>query len=103
MPVSLLFGGFFISVKDSNDYFKWFCNGFFVKQAGDCGLASLLGYNRSRMDCDQFYCHFETPKKFLDEIGVADTITTYSLLNLTFFLFFFRIVAYLVIRNKMKH
>ena len=92
-----------VSQKDSNDYFKWLFDVNFVKQAGDCGIASLLGYNRTKMTCDELYCHFQRPQKLLEFIGAGDTITDYAVIVLLICLFLFRIVAFCIIKYRLKH
>lgn len=75
-----------------------------MKQAGDAGLSTILGYNRSKLNCEeQFYCHFQNPQKFLDTVGVEDHITYQAILNLTVFFVVFRVVAFCMMNYRLKH
>jgi hypothetical protein len=99
----VVFGGFLVSQKDSNRYFHWLFDINFLKQSSDCGMASLLGYNRTKLTCDEMYCHFQRPKKLLDFIGAGDTITDYAVITLLIGLFAFRLGAYAVIKYRLNH
>jgi hypothetical protein len=93
-----------ITQKDANSFFGWVFELCFVKQAGDSGLSTILGYNRTKLNCeDELYCHFQQPKKFLETVGVEDHITYHALANLLFFFILFRAVAFYMINSRLKH
>lgn len=104
LPVIVLFGGVVVTRKDANVLFHWVFDICFVKHAGDASISSILGYNRTKLTCeDTVYCHFQQPKKFLDAIGVGDTITYESIIMLVLFLIVFRAVAFYMINYRLKH
>lgn len=100
----LLFGGFLILKKDANVFFHWIFDMNFVKRAGDAGMAAILGYNRTRLNCNEaFYCHYQEPKKFLDAIGLDDKITLDCMAVLVAYLIGLRLAAFLVMNYRLKH
>lgn len=92
-----------ITQKDANQYFSWLFDICFVKQAGDAGLSTILGYNRTKLNCEEFYCHFQQPQKFLETVGVEDTITYQAIVILIVFFVLFRVVAFCMINYRLKH
>lgn len=83
--------------------FHWVFDICFVKHAGDAGLSTILGYNRSKLSCDEdFYCHYQRPTKFLTDVGVGDTITYTEISMMVFYLILFRTVAFVMIKYRLK-
>lgn len=104
LPVIVLFSGVVIIQKDTNVIFHWLFELCFVKHAGDSSIASILGYNRTKLDCaETFYCHFERPKKLLDVLGLDDEIGYLNIAYLVGFLALFRFVAFFMINYRLKH
>lgn len=100
----VLFGGIVITRKDSNVWFHWVFDLCFVKYAGDASITSVMGYNRSKLRCeDKLFCYFQQPKKFLEAIGVEDRITIQQIFMLLVFLVVFRAVAFYMINYRLKH
>lgn len=104
LPIILLFGGFLLTKKDSNSLLHWVFDINFVKNAGDASLATLLGYNRPKLNCDdQIYCHFDRPQKFLELIGVEDEVTSFAIATILIYLIGFRIAAFCIMNYRLKH
>lgn len=103
IPVLVLFGGFLIMKPDANVMFHWVMDMNFLKQAGDASSAAILGYNRSKLRCDDsIYCHFQWPYKLLEQVGVKDVITIEPIVNLFVFLILFRVATFYIINNRLK-
>ena len=105
LPVIIIFGGIVITRKDANSFFHWAFDLCFIKHAGDASISSIMGYNRSKLICEEtlMYCHFQEPKKFLDTIGIGDEITNEAMIMLVFYLIAFRCVAFFMINFRLKH
>ncbi|CRL06051.1 CLUMA_CG018971, isoform A [Clunio marinus] len=104
LPVIVLFGGFMITQKDANKFFYWIFEICYTKHAGDATLVSILGYNRSKLECtEEIYCHFERPQKFLEEIDFKDEISVGNISVLIASLIIFRLVAFYMINHRLKH
>jgi ATP-binding cassette, subfamily G (WHITE), member 1 len=104
LPIIILFGGFMVTRQDASVWFHWAFDICFAKYAGDSSIATILGYNRSKLNCDdEFYCHFQRPDKFLETIGVGDTVTELSMAILIGYLILFRLVAFFMIDYRLRH
>lgn len=74
MATSILFGGFFILMKDVPAAFHWIFESMYVKHSLDGFGSLLLGYNRTKLDCNAMYCHFQSTQKFMDFIGLEENL-----------------------------
>uniref|UniRef100_A0A182YMF1 ABC transporter domain-containing protein n=1 Tax=Anopheles stephensi TaxID=30069 RepID=A0A182YMF1_ANOST len=68
----LIFSGFFIHLTDAHPVMHWLFHISFLKYALQGAAMAIFGYDRPRMDCDETYCHFVLPKKFLKEIDMLE-------------------------------
>lgn len=67
-------------------------------------MSFILGYNRSKLNCDEtFYCHYQRPQKFLQDLGVDDEVTYEAVVTLLVYLILFRLVAFFMIKYRLKH
>lgn len=104
LPVIVLFGGIMITRSDANVYFHWIFDICFAKYAGDASLQSIMGYNRSKLRCeDTLYCHFQRPGKFLETIRIDDEIALETIASLIIFILIFRLVAFCMINHRLKN
>lgn len=93
-----------ITRKDAHPFFHWIFDISFVKRGGDATLTAVLGYNRSKLDCEEaVFCRFQRPHRFLEAIGVENEITFEPIVILLVFFFIFRIAAFVVMNYKLKH
>lgn len=103
LPVIVLFGGVMVTRKDANVLFHWIFDVCFVKYAGDSSIAAILGHNRTKLRCDGSpYCHFQQPGKFVEALGVDSVILPSTIAKLIFFLILFRVIAYFMMRYRLK-
>jgi ATP-binding cassette subfamily G (WHITE) protein 1 len=64
-------------------------------------MISVYGMEREKLDCNVMYCHFRSPKKFLEEISMENAnywIDAGALMGLFLGL---RVIAYFVLRWKL--
>lgn len=95
------FAGFYILKKDSHPFWHNFYELSFLKYSAYASEISVLGFNRSKMDCDDFYCHFRSPQKFLQSVEfIEDFDKCVWMLILNFVIF--TIMAYCMIRYRLK-
>lgn len=97
-----LFSAIMITTKDANPFFKIFFQGNFL----DCGLKgvlnSVLGFNRSKLECDEIYCHFMDPKKVLRDFGAnVDMTQAFSILLL--YILFCQAASFILFRYRLKN
>lgn len=65
-------------------------------------MLSIYGMNREKLDCNEIYCHFRSPKKFLKEMSMENAeywVDAAALLGIFIFL---RVSAYFVLRLKLR-
>lgn len=91
-----------ITKKDANVLFHWLFDICFVKFAGDSSIAAILGHNREKMRCDEIYCHFQQPIKFVEALGIDTEILSSTIFKLVISLVVFRIIAYFMMRYRLK-
>jgi hypothetical protein len=61
----------------------------------------ILGYNRTKMNCNEMYCHFVTPQTFLNEIEMNENVSK-SFYSIAAIGAFFHVLTYLVFRCRLR-
>lgn len=96
------FSGFYILKKDSHPFWHPLFELSYIKYSAYGTEISILGFNRSKLDCESFYCHFRSPQKFLQSVGFeGNYLTCVWMLILNFTLNI--IIAYFLIRHRIKN
>lgn len=99
----VLFCGFYANFKDIPSYISWFTYVSYVRYTFEGSMIAVFGLNRKKLTCNQDYCHFKYPMKFLDMMSMDGDMTTYLIdvgaLLLVFVLL--RISVYFVLRVKL--
>ena len=99
----LLFSGFFLSVRAIPQYMRWASHLSFLKYCFEGTLFCLYGYNRSDLLCDQPFCQFKDPDKFLKELDLEENVYWMDFWALVLYNVVLRVAAYYVIRWKLRH
>uniref|UniRef100_A0A182U2S1 ABC-2 type transporter transmembrane domain-containing protein n=1 Tax=Anopheles melas TaxID=34690 RepID=A0A182U2S1_9DIPT len=99
----LIFSGFFIHLTDAHPIMHWLFHISFLKYALQGAAMAIFGYDRPRMDCDETYCHFVLPKKFLKEVDMLDADFVEAVIALGVIFFVFRVSAFYVMQYRMKN
>ncbi|XP_052864562.1 uncharacterized protein LOC128271162 [Anopheles cruzii] len=99
----LIFSGFFIHLTDAHPVMQWLFHISFLKYALEGASLAIFGYDRPRMDCDETYCHFVLPKKFLKEVDMLQADFVQAVIALSVIFFVFRVAAFYVMRYRMKN
>lgn len=102
LPLYAIFSGIFILIKDTHYMFHWIFAISFIKHAFDGGTTAILGWNRPKMHCSEDYCHYRTPKNFLNAINFEENFLKSVEILFIFFLLF-RIVAFCIMRYRLKN
>lgn len=68
-------------------------------------VQSLFGYDREKFVCSEkeVYCHFRIPKKFMKFIDMENGNYTEIVIGLISFILFFRLIAFGIMRYRLKH
>lgn len=96
------FSGFFVLMKDTAIGWHFLFYMSFLKHGLDAGLLAIFGYDRPKLECGAIFCPFQRPSKFLSTLGI-DADVRISISVLVFSLFLFRILAFFVIKHRLKH
>lgn len=64
-------------------------------------IGAIYGLGRKTLECDQGYCHYKYPAKFLLEIGMAGDQFWFDVAALCVILVLTRIMAYVLLRWKL--
>lgn len=64
-------------------------------------MISIYGLGREKLKCSTIYCHFRSPKKFLEEMSMDTAEYWIDAVALIGIFFALRIIAYFVLRWKL--
>ena len=63
---------------------------------------SVLGLNRTKLECDEIYCHFTDPKKFLRDYECEADLMDIFYLLLTYFVIC-QTASFILIAYRLKY
>lgn len=98
---TILFSGFFVNFDTIPGYLQWVTYISYVRYGFEGAMVSIYGMDRAKLQCSEIYCHFRSPKKFLEEMSMDKAefwIDSCALIG-TFIAL--RIIAYFVLRWKL--
>jgi len=64
--------GFNIFYHDIPEFFLWLYHISYFRAAFHSLVVSMYGHNRTSLPCEQLYCHYKYPDKFLYEMDIRD-------------------------------
>uniref|UniRef100_A0A8D8P3I1 ATP-binding cassette sub-family G member 4 n=1 Tax=Culex pipiens TaxID=7175 RepID=A0A8D8P3I1_CULPI len=99
----LIFSGFFIHLNDAHPWMHWLFHVSFLKYALQGATVAIFGYDRPKLDCDETYCHFVLPKKFLQEIDMVRADFVEAVIALLVIFFVFRVAAFYVMQYRLRN
>jgi hypothetical protein len=97
----VLFSNFFIHMKDADEIFHILFNLSYIKYAFDGSMLAIFGFDREKMSCDDDYCHFQHPQKFLEFLDVSEDFYA-ILVKLFVFTLTFRLIAFSIMYARLK-
>jgi ATP-binding cassette, subfamily G (WHITE), member 1 len=89
-------------MKDTSPIFHFLYYGNFLDNAIKGSLQAIFGFNRTKMPCDDVYCHFSYPSKVLSEFEV-DVKIERVLALLVAYAIVTRVVTFFFIKFKLKN
>ncbi|XP_058823807.1 ATP-binding cassette subfamily G member 4-like [Topomyia yanbarensis] len=104
-PVStipiILFSGYFVHFDVIPRYLQWLTYVSYVRYGFEGSMIAVYGMNRGMLDCSEEYCHYQDPKKFLEDMAM-DKAEYWIDATALFGLFVgLRFLGYFVLRWKM--
>ncbi|XP_049535189.1 ATP-binding cassette sub-family G member 1-like isoform X2 [Anopheles darlingi] len=104
-PVStipiILFSGFFVNFDVIPSYLQWVTYVSYVRYGFEGAMVSVYGMEREKLACTAIYCHFRSPKKFLEEMSMDNAEYWIDATALFGFFISLRVIAYFVLRWKL--
>lgn len=97
----LIFSGFFIHLTDAHPVMHWLFHVSFLKYALEGASLAIFGYDRPRMDCDQLFCQFVLPKKFMKTIDMHNGDIVTATVMLLSILLLFRCMAFAIMYGRL--
>ncbi|XP_011183897.2 ATP-binding cassette sub-family G member 4 isoform X2 [Zeugodacus cucurbitae] len=98
---TILFSGFFVNFDTIPGYLKWVTYVSYVRYGFEGAMVSIYGMDRAKLECHEMYCHFRSPKKFLEEMSMDNAEYWVDAVALLGTFVALRIVAYFVLRWKL--
>ncbi|XP_055376467.1 ATP-binding cassette sub-family G member 4 [Condylostylus longicornis] len=104
-PVStiptILFSGFFVNFDTIPGYLQWVTYVSYVRYGFEGAMISIYGMDREKLQCSEIYCHYRSPKKFLEQMSMDKAEYWIDAVALIGIFFALRIIAYFVLRWKL--
>ncbi|KAH8276400.1 hypothetical protein KR018_001510 [Drosophila ironensis] len=98
---TILFSGFFVNFDTIPGYLQWVTYVSYVRYGFEGAMVAIYGMDRAKLQCNQMYCHYRLPKKFLEEMSMDDALFWVDAVALIGIFFALRIIAYFVLRWKL--
>lgn len=99
----VLFSGFFVNFNAIPGYLSWLTYISYVRYGFEGAMLSVYGFDREELKCSEDNnCHFTNPEDFLEEMAMEDAVFWIDAVALFGFFLFLRVVAYIVLRLKLR-
>ncbi|KYN43612.1 ATP-binding cassette sub-family G member 4 [Trachymyrmex septentrionalis] len=98
----ILFSGFFVNFNAVPKYLKFLSYVSYVRYGFEGAMISVYGYNRAKLKCSEYYCHFKSPTKFLEQMAMENAVYWVDVVALLGFLLVLRVAVYFVLKLKLR-
>lgn len=98
----MMFSGFGVTIQDIPKYLKWGSELSYLRYGLEGYIAAIYGLGRPEMDCDELYCHYKKPSKFLSLVEQSPDHFWSSSVTLLVFLIAIKVIAYFLLSWRIK-
>ncbi|XP_014228617.1 ATP-binding cassette sub-family G member 4-like isoform X1 [Trichogramma pretiosum] len=98
----LVFGGFFVYLKDAPQFLHWLFHVSFIKYGFEGVVVAVYGSNRPKMPCSKEYCHFRAPQTLLEIVDMKNSNYLVSVTFLVALYFLLDCVAFAALFFKLR-
>ncbi|XP_023722130.1 ATP-binding cassette sub-family G member 1 isoform X2 [Cryptotermes secundus] len=98
----LIFSGFYLRLQDMQVFLQWLSYVAYFRYAFEALMQSVYGYDRPYLKCSEAYCHFKSPRKYLEEFDMEDANYWTDMLGLLVWIAALQIVFHLMLKFKMR-
>lgn len=89
-------------LSDASPYLHWLFYISYLRFALEGAVDAMFAYNRPKLKCDEIYCHYQIPAKFIKVIDMHRNDFWSAFVILLMILIAVRILAFLVIMWRLK-
>lgn len=97
----VVFSGFFLRLADAPMFLKWLFHTSFLKYAVEGASHALFGYNRPKLPCNDMYCHYRFPSKFMKMIDMHHGDYLSAFIVLLIFCVVMRVLAFFIMALRL--
>lgn len=85
-------------------FLRWLTYVSFMRYSFEGCMIPIFGLGRGKLDCNEEYCHFKYPERFLETMTINGDLDTY-IMDVCVLIFFFiiaRAALYFLLRIQIK-
>lgn len=98
----MMFSGFGVSIKDIPKYLQWGGELSYLRYGLEGYIAAIYGLDRGELACHDLYCHYKSPKKFLQTVSQSSDRFWSSTGILVVILVTIKLMAYFLLSWRIK-
>ncbi|XP_014247464.1 ATP-binding cassette sub-family G member 4 [Cimex lectularius] len=99
----MMFSGFGVNFRDIPEYLRWGTHLSFLRYSLEGYVGAIYGMDRGTLPCnDHFYCHYKYPDKFMYDVAMKGDVYMNCIIILIMMLIFTKVVAYILLRWKIR-
>lgn len=98
----LLFCGFYLRLQDMPACLQWVSYVTFFRHGFEAIMQCVYGYDRSNLKCSEAYCHYKSPKKYLEEFGMEEVHYWNDILGLLLWIITLQLAFHFMLKLKMR-
>lgn len=98
----VVFSGFFLRLADAPAGLHWLFHASYLKYAVEGLSHAIFGYNRPKLKCNEIYCHYQLPTKFMKMVDMHhnDFLSAFTVLLVICVVL--RILAFFIMALRLK-